>query len=667
MKYRSEIDGLRALAVIPVILFHAGFKAFSGGFVGVDIFFVISGYLITTIILNEKSSGNFTLIGFYERRFRRILPALFMVIFVCCPFAWLWFTPEEMARFSQSVVAVVVFGSNVLFWLTSGYFDATAELKPLLHTWSLGVEEQFYFILPLIIIFTLQKGKNILFATLTLIFIGSFSLAVWGSEVYPLATFFLLPTRMWELLIGALIACYLLSNDREILSKSIRQLLSILGLILILVAFLTFDNKTPIPGIYALMPTLGAALIILFSDTTTVVGRILSSKPFVSIGLISYSTYLWHQPLLAFARHQHISEPSQYYLGFFALISILLGYLSWRYIEKPFRDIKNYKQKTIFIIWMVGSFIFLCLGLVGHFTQGNFFKNLDPIEISIINAKGDNENNIKCWKKIEATSDLSNSCLLGSEGLVKTFVVLGDSHAATLNNQLNLASLKIQQGGYDFTYQSCPPMIVGEPIEQDFNAKICTSLREDFYNRVIEKKLPKTIIIYARWTLLVEGKRFNNEEGGRESGDDFQWGMPNEENSNSKYSISKGISDSVKLILDSGYKVILIYPTPEMGWSVPNRLVGIYRKNNTLTVSDASTSYDVFQRRNKNAYLALDSIGLHPNLVRIKPEELLCNLVISGRCLAHKDGIPYYIDDDHLSNSGASLIVDQITKILEKN
>ena len=203
MNYRREIDGLRALAVVPVILFHAGVQTFSGGFVGVDVFFVISGYLITSIIIAQIDIGEFSLIDFYERRARRILPALFLVMFVCLPFAWLWLLPAEMMSFSQSLIAVSSFVSNILFWRTSGYFETAAELKPLLHTWSLAAEEQYYLLFPFFLTLTWKLGKRWIISLLVVAAFISLMAAQWGSINKPAATFFLLPTRGFELFIGA--------------------------------------------------------------------------------------------------------------------------------------------------------------------------------------------------------------------------------------------------------------------------------------------------------------------------------------------------------------------------------------------------------------------------------------------------------------------------------
>jgi peptidoglycan/LPS O-acetylase OafA/YrhL len=293
MDYRREIDGLRALAIIPVILFHAGFQSFSGGFVGVDVFFVISGYLITRIILAELREGKFSIINFYERRARRILPALFLIMFLCLLFAWLWLPPDNMRGFSKSLIAVSMFASNLLFWKESGYFDTAAGLKPLLHTWSLAIEEQYYVLFPLFLVFTWKLGKNWVLTILTAIFMLSLGTAQWSSSAKPIAAFYLLPTRGWELLVGAFVGFYEFTPSRS----KFADIGSWLGLTLILYAILTFDNRTPFPSFYTLIPAVGTALIILFTNDKTAVGKILNHKVFVGIGLISYSLYLWHHPL----------------------------------------------------------------------------------------------------------------------------------------------------------------------------------------------------------------------------------------------------------------------------------------------------------------------------------------------------------------------------------
>lgn len=333
MIYRREIDGLRAVAVVPVILFHAGLTVFSGGYVGVDVFFVISGYLITSILINELEQGNFSIARFYERRARRILPALFFVMACCIPFAWMWMLPSELKDFSQSLVAVVFFASNILFWREEGYFAPAAELKPLLHTWSLAVEEQYYLLFPVFLLLAWRFGRNRVFWSICVIAAVSLAASEWGWRNKPSANFYLAPTRAWELLIGSMCAFWLSGREQRT-----NDWLSLTGLAMIVFAIFYYDDQTPFPSVYALVPVLGTALIIVFGGTGTWTARLLSTRAFVGIGLISYSAYLWHQPLFAFARIRSIFEPSLYVMSGLAALSLVLAYFSWRYVEKPFRN-----------------------------------------------------------------------------------------------------------------------------------------------------------------------------------------------------------------------------------------------------------------------------------------------------------------------------------------
>ena len=367
MNYRREIDGLRALAVLPVILFHAGFETFRGGFVGVDVFFVISGYLITSIILAEIEQGKFSIVNFYERRARRILPALFLVMLACLPFAWFFLLPNNIRDFSRSLVAVPLFISNILFWKESGYFDTAAELKPLLHTWSLAVEEQYYVLFPLFLMLCWRLGRRWLVVILAGAFMSSLAIAQWGSIAKPTAAFFLLPTRGWELLVGAFAAFYSPKTDNPQFSRAVGEAGGWLGVALITYAVLMYSQTTPFPGLYALVPTIGAVLIILFATQDTTVGKFVGNRVFVGVGLISFSAYLWHQPLFAFARHQGINEPSHADFAVLFVISLVLAYFSWRYVEGPFRSKANFSRARIFTLSAAGSLLFLGIGLLGHY------------------------------------------------------------------------------------------------------------------------------------------------------------------------------------------------------------------------------------------------------------------------------------------------------------
>jgi peptidoglycan/LPS O-acetylase OafA/YrhL len=375
MDYRREIDGLRALAVMPVILFHAGFETFRGGYVGVDVFFVVSGYLITSIVLRGLDEGRFSVVEFYERRMRRILPALFLVLFVSIPFAWLWMLPADMERYSASLASVAVFASNILFWRTSGgYFDTASELKPLLHTWSLAVEEQFYLLYPLLLALVWARGRKALVLILGAGALISFALAEWDSMLSSSFTFYLLPTRAWELALGAMTAIYLSRHGPPASAPQAQAAGSLLGLVLISFAVVAFDDATPFPGRYALVPALGTVLIICFANDRTWTGRLLGSRLLVGIGLVSYSAYLWHVPVLALARHRSLGHIDPPVAAGLALASLALAALSWKYVEKPFRDRRKIGRAQVFGFAAAGSVLFLAVGLAGHQSDGFSFR-----------------------------------------------------------------------------------------------------------------------------------------------------------------------------------------------------------------------------------------------------------------------------------------------------
>lgn len=425
IKYRPEIDGLRALAVLPVILFHAGFKTFSGGFVGVDVFFVISGYLITSIILAEKQSGTFSLINFYERRSRRILPALFLVMAACFPFAWLWLTPEDLVEFSKSISYVPVFLSNFLFYKQSGYFDAAAELKPLLHTWSLAVEEQYYLFFPVLLITTWQFGKKFIIGLMIFIFITSLCYAQYLVGIKPGAAFYLLPSRFWEILVGAFVAFYYANHNIKRHGHTAEQFGSAFGFILIIYAIFAFDSQTPFPSFYTLVPTVGAALIIVFANHRTLVGKLLGTKLMLGVGLVSYSAYLWHQPLFAFTRHRSLTEPESGLMVVLAVLSFMLAYLTWRYVERPFRNRHRFSRRQVFTSAGIISVLFIVTGLVGQQTKG-FIHLYNEQQLKIVGNIDEAKD--YTWKRL---NDLEHKDFKPNTYKV---MVVGDSYAGDFIN-----------------------------------------------------------------------------------------------------------------------------------------------------------------------------------------------------------------------------------------
>ena len=337
-----------------VIFFHFELFNISGGIIGVDVFFVISGYLITSIILKEQKEGRFTLLNFYERRIRRIFPALFFLLFCLIPFAYLFMPPGEFLDFGQSVVATSLFSSNFLFWQEAGYFDTASFDKPLLHTWTLAIEIQYYLLFPLFMIYFRKWGTRWILSILAIVGIISILAAEWGSINKPIPAFFLLPTRGWELLIGVFAAFYLANKKQnyEIFNNGITEILGFFGLALIFYAVFNFDGKTtPFPGFYALIPTLGTSLIILFTTPQTLLGKLLSFKPILGTGLISYSLYLWHFPIFVFSR-MSTTEQELTTFAYFILIgvSFVMAFLSWRYVEKFFRDRSKLQRKPVFFM-----------------------------------------------------------------------------------------------------------------------------------------------------------------------------------------------------------------------------------------------------------------------------------------------------------------------------
>jgi len=465
MTYRREIDGLRAVSVLSVILFHADLHVFSGGFVGVDVFFVISGFLITTILLNEHRTGTFSLVNFYERRARRVLPALFVVALACLPFAWLWLVPSDLESFAQSLIAVSVFASNILFYRSTGYFSAGAEWQPLLHTWSLAVEEQYYLIFPLFLMLAWRFARRWLPWLLVAMAVASLTVARWRLIHDPAAAFYLLPSRGWEILIGALVAFQAATTTglwaRVRSSALAAQVGSALGLLAIGTAVFTFDRRTPYPSPYTLLPTVGAGLIIAFATPTTWVGRLLGWAPLVGVGLISYSAYLWHWPLFVFARHRAIPTiPGKLVMGALSGAALLAGFLSWKYVETPFRSRKRVSRRVIFTTAAVGAVALSAAGLFGHFMNGRSSRLVatavpPDVEFLWLRSGG-------CMYQPHPPTGLSvgaqgTQCWLGDRTAGRKAIVLGDSYAGAYDAFWDIVGKQVGLNINSVTTNWCMP------------------------------------------------------------------------------------------------------------------------------------------------------------------------------------------------------------------
>lgn len=338
--HRPEIDGLRALAIAPVVIHHAAPDWLPGGFAGVDVFFVISGYLIAGIIAGDLARGRFSLRGFWERRARRIIPALAVMLTVTTLAAWAILTPEDFLQFAKALLAASVFASNIHFARGTSYFDGTEGSLPLLHTWTLGVEEQFYLLFPLVLLMVWRWSPRAVLPTVALMGAVSLALAFWLVPRWPLAAFYLLPTRIWELMLGA--ACALLPRTPRPDGR-----LALAGLAAIIAGFWVIDRYTPAPGPLFLLPTLGTALALLFASARTGIGRVLAARPLAAPGLISFGLYLWHQPVLAFARYLHFGPLPPWALAVAVALSVGLAVASYRWIEQPLRQRRRLARPAI--------------------------------------------------------------------------------------------------------------------------------------------------------------------------------------------------------------------------------------------------------------------------------------------------------------------------------
>ena len=482
LTYRPEIDGLRAIAVAAVILYHAqiniiGYQPFKGGFIGVDIFFVISGYLITSIILKELiATGTFSFKYFYERRVRRILPALLFVMLVSLPFAWMYLLPSSFVDFSKSILYSLGFSSNFYFYYQGQQYGADSGLlEPFLHTWSLSVEEQYYILFPIVLMITFKYFKKYLIHILILGFVISLGLADWGSRNHPSFSFYVLPTRGWELLAGSILAYFEITNGKRSEKKKFNSVFPTIGLFLIGHSILFFNDNMFHPSIFTLSPIIGVCLIIWFSNKDELITKILSTKPFVGIGLISYSLYLWHYPIFAFVRINDFVQGSLLNKIIVVLITFIASILSYYLIEKFFRNKKNKFNKIFKLLFYLSLtiliFNFYIINQKGKTNKVNVFME-NQIVSPLYRAECKfSTNNFNFLNETFFRGEFQNCKKTRGEFIL----ILGDSHSIDLFNSISKISsqkefiIGLNKGG-------CRPF--------DKNSKRCHYLNAlDFINK----------------------------------------------------------------------------------------------------------------------------------------------------------------------------------------
>ncbi|MGK9167093.1 acyltransferase [Inquilinus limosus] len=497
--YRKDIDGLRAVAVVPVVLYHAGISLLGGGFVGVDVFFVISGYLITSILANDIETDRFSIVSFYERRARRIFPALFTMMLISSIVFTIIMLSSDLLAFAKSIIAAVSFTSNILFYREFGYFAVSSAFKPLLHTWSLAVEEQFYILFPILLYVLSKAGRWKRNATLTAIVGLSLAINVWGIAYHPNATFYLLPARAWELLLGSLLALNVIPAPA---TRGLREIAAALGLALIAYSVLTLTSADPFPGWNAAPPCIGAALIIWAgAGGKSLGGRLLGLRPVVFIGKISYSLYLWHWPIIVFVKYSTSRELSEGETGLVITLSLAAAVLSWRYIEQPFRGRGSpFSRRWIFSCSAAATALLLSIGAATYVAKGwpQRFPEAIPIieKYAAYKPGGELLRSRTCFlHEDQSFAEYPVDTCYGGEA--PDILIWGDSQAAQLYRGLSVKAADAALSVGQATYAACLPV-----LGLDHNTYPGCAEFNDRTVDLIRSRPPKTVVLGGRWETL---------------------------------------------------------------------------------------------------------------------------------------------------------------------
>ena len=660
MKHRPELDGLRGVAVLPVILFHAGVPGFPGGYLGVDVFFVISGYLITSIILADLANSTFTFRRFYERRARRILPALLVVVLASMPFAWMWLGPEDLKAFSRSVVAVALFVSNILFWRESGYFDTAGELKPLLHTWSLSIEEQFYLLFPVTLLLLWKLGRRRLELALVVGLVLSLALAEYASRQSPSAGFYLLPTRGWELLAGA----YLASRERArpfAVRPGFASMLALIGLLLIVISVASFGPQTRHPGLLSLLPVGGTALVIAYGQVGGLATRLLTNRLLVGAGLISYSLYLWHQPVFVFARHASMRDVSGPAAALLLGLSIGLAAITWKFVETPFRNRVQVRGPVLWTVAGTGSVALLLLGIGGYLRQG--FPERAGLPPALLASFGRDSTLGSCFDIPYAHRKAEGwFCTVGEERTnpAPVFFVFGDSHAYSLLPVFRRASVESGSPGLFTGFSGCAPLLGTIPVRDDQIEKDCQALNARVFSHVKEQRIG-VVFLVARWTYYTDGD-YQGEGINllRRAAD-----QPVTKTA-SRGAFLEGLTETIRAYQEIGAKVIIVPQVPMQLY----RPQDIYFRSYKAGAGNAEVQWSGIRRLSldrslhrsfqtfvRDAFANLDS----PTVEVMPIDDLFCD---ASKCLVGAARESYYSDEDHLSRVGSLRLLTRLRERL---
>ena len=643
-EYRPEIDTLRAIAVIAVIIYHAkiylfGNLIFSGGFLGVDIFFIISGYLITSIILKELiEKESFSFKNFYIKRVRRIIPALLFIILVSIPFSWIYLFPTDLVNFSKSVLYSLGFGSNFYFHFSGlEYGSPEGLLKPFLHTWSLSVEEQYYILFPIGLVAVFKYFRKQLIYFLAICFAISLLMADWGSKNYISANFYFLHARIWELILGSLVAYFEIKLGHRGQDKILCQVLPILGLILIGYSFISFDNETFHPSFYTLLPTIGVTLILWFTSKGNFILRILSYKLFVKVGLISYSLYLWHYPIFSFANHLEIFFDNNLGKLFLIIITFILSVFTYYFIEQPARKLNS--LKIVFSLLFIFSVIIVTYStttiLMDGFSKRIKVKNYQ-VKPTFYYLEQDNK---ICFNRN------NEYCDFGSKE--KKIIILGDSHLESLAYDLynrtksDYSFLTITHTGYFHLRDIKQINKYTKKINKDYD------VIRNKVDKILNKSENNIIIVGGAASLYFYNKRVEGRA--------LHWDNLFVDEKSLKYnpkSVENAFENLIKELSENN-EVILLYPIPELG-------TNLQKKRIEHIVRVFNYDYSDFLKQNNEVIEFYNSIN-YPKVHKVYPHTAFCDEE-TNLCSTHDENNFFFFDGYHPSIEGSKMINDLIIK-----
>jgi len=631
LKYRPDIDGLRTLAVLPVILFHAGATWLPGGFVGVDIFFVISGYLISTIILRDVQAGEFSFLRFYERRLRRIIPALLVMLLVTVAVFQVIALPDQAQGAAESGIAAILSLSNFYFWRQSGYFAPTAEFMPLLHTWSLAVEEQFYLIFPVILlaVWKLRLPVNWVILIGTVL---AFATGLWLSINKPSVAYYLLPARAWELALGAVIAAGVVPQ----VGRGLREVVPALGVGMILFAIFWIRSDMIFPGWVAIIPCLGAAMVIHSSGQSWVARRILSSRPMVFVGLLSYSLYLWHWPILVALRIRTANADLDLLVAAGAvLLTFVLAWLSWRYVEQPFRDRTAMPAKRM--LSLLGGLAAAVAGLAFlSITMAGFPSRLSERGQTLIAGALDTDHYSICPE-----GSLDQACRFGNDNEPLRILVVGDSQTPPLYRALDAFAAKTGRGVI-YWHSACP-LLDGAWREGDGYRTACFAFRERVFHQIETLPDLEVVILVGSW----QGQLGNMDTESRYPLMDRESVARTPQEADRAFSRSLG--RTLTRFGDLGLGTIILGSSPGAGFDVP-RIMALAELNGIARPVGSNVAY-VRPIQDRIDALLTSVAGTHQNVVYVPIWDIFCP---AAACSLTFGDVPIYSDGGHLSGSGAT-------------